>query len=184
MLLQLFIRVIAAVRARWLLMSVVCVVPLLSSATLTAQSIHFQDLSTMRGANYVPSYAKNDVAIWLDFDAAVIDRELGYAERLRLNTVRVFLSQAVYERNPQQFLERLENFLAFVTSTNCKPCSCHSIPALIPKWWTCRITATRAGCRRPVCHGWASETGQPWTTTSMPWWADIGMIGALSSGMS
>jgi hypothetical protein len=70
------------------------------------------DFAGMRGANYVPSYARNDVQIWMDYDPAVIDRELGYAERLKLNTVRVFLQYAVYERDPQLFLERFESFLS------------------------------------------------------------------------
>lgn len=70
------------------------------------------DYSWMRGANYVPSYAKNDVAIWMDYDSAVIDRELGYAEKLKLNTVRVFLQQAVYEKQPQKFLADFENFVS------------------------------------------------------------------------
>lgn len=33
----------------------------------------------MRGANYVPSYSRNDVQTWMDSDPAVIDRELFYA---------------------------------------------------------------------------------------------------------
>jgi len=70
------------------------------------------DFAWIRGANYVPSYAKNDVAIWMDFDPAVIDREMGYASRLKLNTVRIFLSVQVYEKNPALFLERFEQFLA------------------------------------------------------------------------
>ncbi len=81
-----------------------------------------EDLSTMRGANYVPSYAKNDVAIWLDYDATVIDRELGYAEQLKLNTIRIFLNQAVYEQDPQQFLDRFESFLVL--------CDKHKIRAM------------------------------------------------------
>ena len=88
-------------------------------ATLLALSMHAgehavrsDDFSGMRGANYVPSYARNDVQTWMDYDPAVIDRELGYAERLRLNTVRVFLQVAVYERDPKLFLARFEDFLA------------------------------------------------------------------------
>ena len=83
---------------------------LLSGLLWAAEGV--DDFSGMRGANYVPSYARNDVQIWMDYDPAVIDRELGYAERLRLNTVRVFLQFAVYERDPQLFLERFENFLS------------------------------------------------------------------------
>ena len=85
------------------------VVLALSTARTTGA---FEDLSAMRGANYVPSYARNDVATWMDYDPAVIDRELGYAERLRLTTVRVFLNQAVFEHNPKLFLERFETFLS------------------------------------------------------------------------
>ena len=62
------------------------------------------DLAWMRGANYVPSYARNDVQTWMDYDPAVIDRELGYAAKLKLNVVRVFLQVAVYEAAPQRFL--------------------------------------------------------------------------------
>ena len=69
------------------------------------------DFSWIRGANYVPSYARNDVATWMDYDSAVIDRELGYAEKLKLNTVRVFLQFAVYERDPRRFLENFDSFL-------------------------------------------------------------------------
>lgn len=69
------------------------------------------DFRWMRGANYVPSYARNDVQIWMDYDPQVIDRELGYAAKLKLNTVRVFLQFAVYERDPKRFLENFEDFL-------------------------------------------------------------------------
>jgi len=70
------------------------------------------DLSSMRGANYVPSYARNDVAIWMDYDPAVVGRELGYAQKLRLNTVRVFLQQAVHEKQPEKFLADFESLLS------------------------------------------------------------------------
>jgi endo-1,4-beta-mannosidase len=81
--------------------------------------------SQMRGANYVPSYARNTVHLWMDFDAEVVDRELGYAEKLGLNTVRVFLQCAVYEHSPQRFLAAFESFLAISSKHNLKV-----IPAL------------------------------------------------------
>lgn len=83
-----------------------------TGSALCEEKKQADDFSWMRGANYVPSYAKNDVATWMDFDPAVIDREMGYAQRLKLNTVRVFLSVQVYEKNPALFLERFEQFLA------------------------------------------------------------------------
>jgi predicted GH43/DUF377 family glycosyl hydrolase len=82
---------------------------LLASTSLCAAQ---DDLSWMRGANYVPSYARNDVQLWLEYDPAVIDRELGYAERLKLNTVRTFLNVAVFEKQPEKFMADFENFLS------------------------------------------------------------------------
>lgn len=65
----------------------------------------------LRGANYVPSFARNDVQTWMDYDPAIVDSDLSLAEKLRLNCVRVFLQVAVYERDPQRFLQNLENLL-------------------------------------------------------------------------
>lgn len=56
--------------------SLATVLMMLSATCATAD-----DFAGMRGANYVPSYARNDVQLWMDYDPAVIDRELGYAER-------------------------------------------------------------------------------------------------------
>jgi acyl-homoserine lactone acylase PvdQ len=66
----------------------------------------------MHGANYVASYAATDVEMWLKYDHAIIDRELGYAQKMRLNCVRVFLASLVYHHDPQAFLARFEDFLA------------------------------------------------------------------------
>lgn len=65
----------------------------------------------IRGANYVPSYARNDVQTWMDFDPVIIDRELGLAARLKLNSVRIFLQYAVYQKDPGMFRRHYETFL-------------------------------------------------------------------------
>ena len=66
----------------------------------------------MHGANYVASYAATDVEMWLHYDHAVIARELGYAKKMGLNCVRVFLQSLVYHHDPKAFLARFEDFLA------------------------------------------------------------------------
>ncbi len=70
------------------------------------------DFAWLRGANLVPSYARNDVQTWADYDPAAVDRDLALAEKLGLNCVRVFLQAAVYERDPARFLGSFESFLA------------------------------------------------------------------------
>jgi hypothetical protein len=67
----------------------------LLSAPATAKSggIRFAlDYSDMRGFNYNPISVKVGEDKWLKYDHKEIDRDFGYAERLRLNSVRVFLS--------------------------------------------------------------------------------------------
>jgi hypothetical protein len=87
------------------------------------------DLSWIRGANYVPSYARSDVQIWMDYDPQIVDRELGYAARLKLNSVRVFLQYAVYQHDSKLFLERYESFLSL--------CQKHHIRAMIVLFDSC-----------------------------------------------
>ena len=70
------------------------------------------DFRWIHGANYVASYSATDVEMWLNYDAAVIDRELAYAEKMGLNCVRVFLQSLVYHHDPKAFLDHFENFLS------------------------------------------------------------------------
>lgn len=65
----------------------------------------FGKITQLRGANYIPSYAKNPVDAWLYFDEEHIRRELDLAKLLNLNLLRVFLSYAVYEENLEKFLD-------------------------------------------------------------------------------
>lgn len=79
------------------------------------------DTAALRGANYVPSYASTSVGAWKDYDPALIDRELGYAARLRLNSVRVFLQYVVHEADPAGFVRRLEDFVGRCRAHGLRP---------------------------------------------------------------
>jgi hypothetical protein len=70
-----------------------------------------QPYSHLRGFNYTPSTAFNDIAFWRDYDEALVERELTYAQRLGLNSARIFLAYVVYEHEPQAFLRRLKHFV-------------------------------------------------------------------------
>ncbi|GHT46234.1 hypothetical protein AGMMS49965_23660 [Bacteroidia bacterium] len=65
------------------------------------------------GCNYVPSTAVNDVEMWQaeTFDPATIDRELGWAKKWGINSVRVFLNYVVWEADAQGYIKRFEQFL-------------------------------------------------------------------------
>lgn len=66
------------------------------------------------GANFVPSTAINQIEMWQDFtyDPETIDRELGWAEGIGFNTMRVFLHYLVWTRSPEGLKERIDNFLS------------------------------------------------------------------------
>ena len=71
--------------------------------------------SFVRGVNYVPSYARNGVMIWSDFDAAVVDRELGFARDLfNFSCVRVFTSIAAWRHDSAAFMKNWEVLLQLV----------------------------------------------------------------------
>ena len=65
------------------------------------------------GANFIPSTAINELEMWQaeTFDATTIDRELGWAEGLGMNVMRVFLHNIPYEIDKIGFLGRMDEFL-------------------------------------------------------------------------
>jgi hypothetical protein len=66
-----------------------------------------------RGCNYIPRTAINTLEMWqaATFDPKTIDQELGWAESLGFNALRVFLHYALWEQDRAGFLRRLEEFL-------------------------------------------------------------------------
>jgi hypothetical protein len=65
------------------------------------------------GSNFIPSTAVNQLEMWQadTFDLPTIDRELGWAEGLGMNTMRVFLHNLLWQQDSQGFLQRMEQFL-------------------------------------------------------------------------
>jgi Glycosyl hydrolase family 10 len=66
------------------------------------------------GCNYAPSTAINQLEMWQadSFDVTTIERELGWAESLGFNSLRVFLHDLPWEQDAAGFLTRIEQFLA------------------------------------------------------------------------
>lgn len=67
----------------------------------------------LAGANFSPSTAGNQIEMWSveTFDPATIDRELGYAQALGFNSMRVFLHDLLWEHDSAGLLERMERYL-------------------------------------------------------------------------
>jgi len=67
----------------------------------------------MVGSNYITSTAINELEMWQadTFDLPTIDRELGWAQGLGMNTMRVFLHNLLWQQDAQGFLRRMDQFV-------------------------------------------------------------------------
>ena len=75
------------------------------------------------GADFLPSTAINELEMWQadTYDAKTIDRELGWAEAIGMNTMRVFLHNLLWEQDPEGFSKRIDDFLAIASRHHIRP---------------------------------------------------------------
>lgn len=75
------------------------------------------------GSNYTPRTAINQLEMWQadTFDPATIDQELGWAESLGMNTMRVFLHDLLWQQDAAGFQKRLDQFLGLAAKHKIKP---------------------------------------------------------------
>ena len=59
-----------------------------------------KDYSYIRGVNYE-----------VNGDQSTLERDLGYAKRINLNSTRIWLSYKAYEKAPQAYIEQLRNYI-------------------------------------------------------------------------
>ena len=67
----------------------------------------------LRGSNFIPSSAINQLEMWqaATFDPSTIDRELGYAQSIGFNAMRVFLHHVAWQEDPEGFKGRMKSYL-------------------------------------------------------------------------
>jgi hypothetical protein len=75
------------------------------------------------GANFIPSDAINELEMFqaATFNPAINDRELGLAEAIGMNTMRVFLQDQLWEQDPEGFRKRLDTFLGIAAKHHIRP---------------------------------------------------------------
>ena len=75
------------------------------------------------GANYNPATAINELEMWQadTFDAKRIDLELGWAESIGMNTMRVFLHDLPWAQDAAGFRKRIDAFLAIAAKHRIRP---------------------------------------------------------------
>jgi hypothetical protein len=75
------------------------------------------------GSNYIPATAINELEMWQadTFDPKRIDTELGWAESIGFNTMRVFLHDLLWQQDAQGFQKRIDTFLNICEKHHIKP---------------------------------------------------------------
>ncbi|MGI6201762.1 MAG: hypothetical protein ACOYJA_13435 [Christensenellales bacterium] len=70
-----------------------------------------EDYTFVRGFNYTQSNVITDTNFWEEYDHDIVERDMGYAERLRLNSARIFLTYSSYVKDPEGFLRNVQDFM-------------------------------------------------------------------------
>jgi len=75
------------------------------------------------GSNYIPASAINQLEMWQEptFDPQQIDKELGWAEGIGMNTLRVFLHDLLWQQDAPGFRKRIDAFLAIAAKHHIRP---------------------------------------------------------------
>jgi hypothetical protein len=110
------------------------------------------------GSNYVPKSAINELEMWQEasFDPDQIDKELGWAEAMGMNTMRVFLHDLLWQQDAPGFRKRIDQFLTIASR--------HHIRPLFVLFDSCWDPAPRLGSQHapvPGVHnsGWVQSPG-------------------------
>ena len=112
----------------------------------------------LRGADFLPSTAINQLEMWQaeSFDTTTIDRELGYAESIGMNSMRVYLNHLEWELDPEGFKGRMDKYLSIADR--------HGISTLFVFFDDCWDPTYKAGKQpepEPGIHnsGWVRDPG-------------------------
>lgn len=83
----------------------------------------YDSLPWVVGANFVPSTASNQLEMWqaATWDPVTIDRELGWAQQLGMNTMRVYLHDLLWTQDSTGFLRRMDAFLGIASRHGIRP---------------------------------------------------------------
>ena len=75
------------------------------------------------GSNYNPASAIDELEMWQadSFDPERIDLELGWAESLGMNTMRVYLHDLLWQQDAEGFKQRLDTFLTIAAKHKIRP---------------------------------------------------------------
>jgi len=118
----------------------------------------YQQQPWLVGSNFNPADAINELEMWqaATFDPQQIDKELGWAQNLGMNTMRVFLHDLLWQQDAAGFKQRLDTFLTISAKHKIRP-----IFVLFDSCWDPFPKLGTQRAPRPGVHnsGWVQSPG-------------------------
>ena len=118
----------------------------------------YQQQPWLAGSNFNPADAINELEMWqaATFDPQEIDKELGWAQSLGMNTMRVFLHDLLWQQDAAGFKQRLDTFLTISAKHKIRP-----IFVLFDSCWDPFPKLGTQRAPRPGVHnsGWVQSPG-------------------------
>ena len=112
-----------------------------------------------RGSDFIPSTAINQLEMWQaeTFDTATIKRELGWAENIGSNCMRVYLHHLAWETDSSGFKQRINKYLSIAAVHNIK-----TIFVIFDDCWNPTYKAGKQPDPKPGVHnsGWIRDPGE------------------------
>jgi len=112
----------------------------------------------MVGGNYITSNAINQLEMWQadTFDPKQIDTELGWAQSIGMNTMRVFLHDLLWQQDAEGFRKRVNVFLQIADKHHIRP-----LFVLFDSCWDPDPRVGKQRAPRPGVHnsGWVQSPG-------------------------
>lgn len=112
------------------------------------------------GSDFIPSMAINQLEMWQSdtFDSKTIDTELGYAQGIGMNVMRVFLHHLAWKEDPAGFKKRMDQYLTISNK--------HGILTMFVFFDDCWNKEPKTGKQpepKTGIHnsGWMQDPGQP-----------------------
>ncbi len=113
----------------------------------------------LRGSNFIPSTAINQLEMWQGetFDTTTINRELGLAESIGFNVMRVFLHHKAWIQDKAGFKNRMGQYLSIAAKHNIK-----TIFVIFDDCWNGTSATGKQPLPKPGIHnsGWLQDPGQ------------------------
>jgi len=112
----------------------------------------------LRGSNFNPSTAINQLETWQaeSFDPETIDRELGWAESIGMNCMRVYLHHLAWEVDKEGFKSRMRQYLEIADKHSIK-----TIFVFFDDCWNATYKPGKQPDPKPGVHnsGWVRDPG-------------------------